>query len=133
MRETVGIPAGIIVYFLSVIILLILIQASFTNPADWPTLITILTAIVSFRVTCSIVKNFTNEEGIKVVAVMIAAFWMISLGVDVFSSVEDFLKFLGGGQESKVVEQFQALVESVWNAKLYATISVLLAMWTLNK
>ena len=133
MRETVAIPAGILIYFMSVILLLIFIQLTFANPADWSTFITVLIAIISFKLTCALVKNFTNEEGVKVVGVMISSFWLLSLGIDFFSDIENFLKFLGGGQESKTVEEFQGFVESVWNAKLYAIISVLLAMWTLNK
>ena len=134
MRETVGIPAGILVYFVSVIISLIFVQVTFANPGEWPTLITTLIAIVSFQVTCVAVKNFSNSDGVKVVGIIIAMFWLLSLGVDVFKGLEDFMLFLSGGNEvSTGLEDFEALVDSVWNSKLCAIISVLLAMWTLNK
>ena len=100
MREAVGIPAGILVYSMSVVLLLILVPVAFANPADWPMLITTLTAVVSFQITCAAVKNFSNLDGVKVVGIIIAMFWMLSLGLDMFSGLEDLLKFLSGGNES---------------------------------
>ena len=133
MREAVGIPAGILVYFMSVILCLIFVQVGFADPSEWPTLITALTAIVSFKVTCAAVENFSNSDGVKVVGIIIAMFWLLSLGIDMFSGFEDLLTFLSGGTESKGLEDFRALVDDVWNSKLCAIVSVLLAMWTLNK
>lgn len=134
MRETVGIPAGILVYFVSVITLLIFVQVTFAEPSNWPTLITVLITITSFKLTCAAVANFSNSDGVKVVGIIIAMFWLLSLGVDIFSDIEKFMLFLSGGNEvSTGLEDFEALVDSVWNSKLCAIISVLLAMWTLNK
>lgn len=133
MRESVGIPAGVLVYFMSVILCLIFVQVGFADPGNWPTLITTLTAVVSFKVTCAAVENFSNSDGVKVVGIIIAMFWLLSLGVDMFSGLEELIKFLSGGTESTGLEDFRALVDDVWNSKLCAIISVLLAMWTLNK
>ena len=75
MREAVGIPAGILVYSVSTIILLIAVEVTFANPNEWSTLITAATAVISFEVTCAAVKNFSNETGVKIVGLMIALFW----------------------------------------------------------
>lgn len=134
MRETVAIPAGVLVYFVSVITLLIFVQVTFADPGNWPTLITALIALASFKMTCAAVENFSNSDGVKVVGIIIAMFWLLSLGVDVFGGLEDFMIFLSGGYEvSTGLEDFETFVGSVWNSKLCAIISVLLAMWTLNK
>lgn len=134
MRETVGIPAGVLVYFVSVVTLLIFVQVTFADPSNWSTLITTLISVVSFKLTCAAVENFSNIDGVKVVGIIIAMFWLLSLGFDFFSGLEDFMLFLSGGNEvSTGLEDFESFIGGVWNSKLCAIISVLLAMWTLNK
>ena len=133
MRETVGIPAGVLVYSISTIILLIAVQIIFSAPHEWASLITASIAVVAFEITCAAVKNFSNEAGVKIVGVMIALFWLASLGVDFFSFAERIMEFLGGGQGSSGVENFKELTDSVWNSKICAGVSVVLALWTLTK
>lgn len=133
MRETVGIPAGILVYFISTIMLLIAVQIFFVEPQEWAMYITASISLISFEITCAAVENFSNSDGVKIVGVMIAFFWLISLGVDVFGGLEDVMKFLGGGQESQGLKSFKELAEAVWNSKICTGVSVILALWTLSK
>ena len=134
MREAVGLPAGFLVYLVSTVILLNAVQVTFAAPQHWSTYITAVIAIISFKVTCAAVGCFSNEAGVKIVGVMIAMFWMASLGVDFFSGAEQLFDFLSGGEHgSKGMEHFKELVEAVWNSKICAGISVVLALWTLTK
>ncbi len=133
MRETVGIPAGILVYFVATIISLIVVQVAVATPREWSTFITASIAVVSFEITCAAVKNFSNETGVKIVGVMIALFWLVSLGVDVFSGVNSIMNFLGGGQGSAEPKIFEGFVRDVWNTKISAGVSVVLALWTLGR
>ena len=133
MRETVGIPAGILVYFVATIISLIVVQVAVATPREWSTFITASIAVVSFEITCAAVKNFSNETGVKIVGVMIAFFWLASLGIDFFSGAEEVVKFFSGGQNSRGLENLKELIESVWNSKICAGVSVVLALWTLGK
>ena len=133
MRETVGIPAGLLVYFISTVISLIMVQIIFVAPREWASLITASVAVISFQITCAAVQNFSTEDGVKIVGVMVAMFWLISLGVDIWSSAEELLTFLSGGYEFKGLEDFKELTDAVWNSKICAGVTVVLALWTLGK
>ena len=133
MRETVGIPAGILIYFISTIVSLIIVQIIFAEPHEWSSLITASVAVLSFQITCAAVQNFSTEDGVKIVGVIIAMFWLLSLGVDVFGGAEEMLTFLSGGYEFKGLNDFKELAEAVWNSKICAGVSVVLALWTLGK
>ena len=133
MRETVGIPAGILIYFISTIVSLIIVQIIFAEPHEWASLITASVAVLSFQITCAAVQNFSTEDGVKIVGVIIAMFWLLSLGVDVFGGAEEMLTFLSGGYEFKGLNDFKELAEAVWNSKICAGVSVVLALWTLGK
>ena len=133
MRETVGIPAGLLVYFISTVVSLIMVQIIFAEPREWASLITASVAVISFQITCAAVQNFSTEDGVKIVGVMVAMFWLISLGVDIWSSAEELLTFLSGGYEFKGLENFKELTDAVWNSKICAGVTVVLALWTLGK
>ena len=133
MRETVGIPAGLLVYFVATVISLIIVQVTFAEPQEWSSLITASVAVVAFEITCAAVENFSNEDGVKIVGAIIAFFWLVSLGVDVFAGFEELLTFLSGGEEPKGLASFKELLEAVWNTKICAGVSVVLALWTLGK
>ena len=134
MREAVGIPAGFLVYFVSTVTLLIAVQVTFTETQIWSTFITAVIAIISFKVTCAAVGCFSNKTGVKIVGIMIAFFWLASLGIDFFSGAEKLVEFFSAGEHgSKGLEHFKELIEAVWNSKVCAGVSVILALWTLGK
>ncbi|MBQ3451580.1 MAG: hypothetical protein IJG32_04890 [Selenomonadaceae bacterium] len=133
MRETVGIPAGILDYFVATIISLIFVQVDVDTPREWSTFITASIAVVSFEITCAAVKNFSNETGVKFFGVMISLFWLVSLGLDVLSGLNSIMNFLGGGQGSAEPKIFEGFVRDVWNTKISAGVSVVLALWTLGR
>ena len=133
MRETVGIPAGLLVYFISTVVSLIMVQIIFAEPREWASLITASVAVISFQITCAAVQNFSTEDGVKIVGVMVAMFWLISLGVDIWGGMEELLTFLSGGYEFKGLEDFKELTDAVWNSKICAGVTVVLALWTLGK
>lgn len=134
MRESVGIPAGILVYSLSIILLLIAVKLVVAIPREWPWLITLTTAIVAFQVTCRVVRVFSTELGVKIVGAMIAIFWLVSLGFDSMGIVERTLDFLSGGEETaKGLGGLRDLIKLVWDSRICAGVSVILAIWTLTK
>lgn len=134
MRETVGIPAGVLVYPLCVIFMLIAVKTFFADPKEWPDLITVMTAVIAFQVTCSIVRVFSTETGVKIVGVMIAVFWFISLGFDAFGFLDRAVDFLGGNDATtNSLGGLRDLIELVWDSKTCAGVSAILALWTLAK
>lgn len=134
MRESVGIPAGLLAYAVAIIVLLMLFEIFLPNPKEWATFITVATAFIAFKLTCAVVINFSSETGVKVVALMIAIFWLISLGVDVFSYAEEVIDVLSAGQGSTgSLASFKELADSVWNSKICAVVTAILAAGTLAK
>ena len=135
MREAVGIPAGLLSYALATIILLILFDFVLPNPRQWSYLITIATTLIAFQVTCAAVMNFSTETGVKIVALMIAIFWVVSLGVDVFYYAEKVIDVLSAGQGGATgsLANLKELAEAVWNTKICAVITVILTVRTLAK
>ena len=134
MREAVGIPAGILAYAAATIVLLIMVEIFLPHPRDWANIITAATAFIAFKVTCVAVINFSSETGVKVVALMIAVFWMLSLGVDVFYYAEEVIDVLSAGQGStRSLANLKELAEAVWNSKICAVVTVILAARTLAK
>lgn len=134
MRETVGIPAGILAYFLSTVLLLIVAKMIFVVPKEWPWLITITTAVVAFKATCAVVRVFSTELGVKIVGVMIAVFWLISLGFDSLGLFERAIDILSGEDETaRGLGGLRDLIELTWDSKVCAGVSAALALWTLSK
>ena len=134
MREAVGIPAGLLSYALSAVVLLVMFQLILPNPREWSYFITIATAIIAFKITCAAVINFSSETGVKVVALMIAVFWIMSLGFDVFdvaAKVIDVLSASHGSADS--LANFKALAEAVWNSTACAVVTIILTIGTLTK
>lgn len=134
MRESVGIPAGILAYATATIVLLIMVEIFLPNPREWANIITAATAFIAFKVTCAAVINFSSETGVKVVALMIAVFWVLSLGIDFFSYAEEVIDVLSAGQGSAdSLGRFKELANSVWNTKVCAVVTAILAARTLAK
>lgn len=134
MRESVGIPAGILAYATATIVLLIMVEIFLPNPREWANIITAATAFIAFKVTCAAVINFSSETGVKVVALMIAVFWVLSLGIDFFSYAEEVIDVLSASQGSAdSLASFKELAEAVWNSKICAVVTAILAARTLAK
>lgn len=134
MRESVGIPAGVLAYSTSLILLLLAVKMVVAVPQDWSNLITITTAIVAFRVTCAVVRVFSTELGVKIVGAMIAIFWLISLGFDTLGLFERALDFISGDDETaRGLGGLRDLIELVWDSRICAGVSAILAIWTLTK
>ena len=134
MREAVGIPAGLLSYALATIVLLLTFGFVLPNPRDWSYFITIATAYVAFKVTCAAVINFSSETGVKVVALMLAVFWVVSLGVDVFAIAAQVIDILSASKDSaKSLARFKELAEAVWDSRICAVVTTILAIGKLAK
>lgn len=134
MRESVGIPAGVLVYSVLVILLLLAVEKLVAVPKEWSRLITITVAIIAFQLTCTVVRNFSTETGVKIVGVMIPIFWFVSLGFDSFGLLNrtvDFLSSDNATNNGLVI--LRDLIEVVWDSKICAGVSAILAIWTLVK
>lgn len=134
MRETAGLPAGILLYVTAMVLILLLFQHVFIAPQEWPRLITFATTAISFLLACRATEKFSTATGVKIVAAFIALFWIIILGADMLGTFSDTVEFLEGGSDEGIpIKNFLAFVGAVWNSKICAGVSVILAFWTVSK
>ena len=132
MRETAGLPAGILSYVTIMFFLLLLFQHVFVAPQEWPRLITFVTSVVSFKLACASAEKFSTLTGVKIVAAFIAVFWIIILGADALDVFSDAVEFLEGDNETSV-DTFIEFLAAVWNSKICAGVTCVLALWTVSK
>lgn len=134
MREAVGIPAGLLSYFMATVVLLLMFGFVLPNPREWSYFITISTTFIAFKLACAAAISFSTETGVKVVALMLAAFWLVSLGVDVFNLAGKVIDVLSASKDSaKSMAGFKDMAEAVWNTKVCAVVTAILAVGKLAK
>ena len=132
MRETSGLPAGILVYVTVMLFLLMLFQHVFVAPQEWSRLITFATATLSFMLACLAAEKFSTLTGVKIVALFIAVFWIIILGANALDMFSDAVQVIEGDTETSV-DVFIKFVDAVWNSKICAGVTIVLALWTVSK
>lgn len=132
MRETAGLPAGILAYVATLFFLLLLCQKLFVAPQEWSRLITFVTSAVSFQIACTATEKFSTLTGVKLVALFIALFQVIILGADMLGSFSDVLTALEGTDKTPA-DVFVEFVAAVWNSKICAGVTSILALWTVTK
>lgn len=134
MREAAGLPAGILVYVTAMTLILLICQHVFVAPQEWSRLITFATVAVSFVAACSASKFFTTAAGVKIFAAFIAIFWLVFLGADMLDIFSDAVEFLeGGSDEGTPIKTFIKFVDAVWNSKICAGVTIVLALWTVSR
>lgn len=132
MRETSGLPAGILAYVTAMVFLLLLFQRVFVAPQEWSRLITFATATVSFQLACWSAGKFSTLTGVKIVAVFIAVFWIVILGANALDMFSGAVETLEGDTETSV-DIFIEFVDAVWNSKICAVVTIILAFWMVSK
>ena len=132
MRETAGLPAGILAYFFVLLFLLVVCQNLFVAPQNWSRLITFAVSAISFQLACASTEKFSTLTGVKLVAFFVAIFQLIILGVDILGDFSDVLKTLEGEGETPA-DVFVDYVATIWNAKICAGVTCVLALWTVSK
>ena len=134
MRETSGLPAGILVYVTAMLFILLLFQYVFVAPGEWSRLITFATASLSFVTACWATEKFSTLTGVKIVAAFLALFWIIILGADMLGTFSNAIEFLeGGSDEGNSIKDFIKFVGAVWNSKICAGVTIVLALWTVSR
>ncbi len=132
MRETAGLPAGILAYVASLFFILLLCQKIFVAPEDWSRLITFGTSLLSFQLAITATEKFSTLTGVKIVALFIVAFQIIILGADLLGTFSDVLKTLEGNNETPA-DIFVKYVATIWDSKICAGVTSVLALWTVSK
>ena len=133
MRETSGLPAGILAYFSILLFILLLCQKIFVAPEDWARLITFMTSAISFELACAATEKFSTLTGVKIVALFIVAFQIIILGADLLGTFSDILQTLEGVDNETPADVFVKYVATIWNSKICVSVTIVLALWTVSK
>jgi len=134
LRESVGFPAGVLVYVSLTVLLLIICQHIFIQAQEWSRLITFLTSSISFVAACTAAEKFSNLTGVKIFAASVALFWLIFLGADFLGVLTDVIEFLeGGSDEGDAVHNLIGFVKTVWSAPVCFVVTLILMLWTVSK
>ncbi len=133
MRETAGLPAGILAYFSILLFILLLCQKIFVAPEDWARLITFMTSAISFELACAATEKFSTLTGVKIVALFIVVFQIIILGADLLGTFSDILQTLEGVDNETPADVFVKYVATIWNSKICVSVTIVLALWTVSK
>ena len=134
VRESVGFPAGILVYVSLMVLLLIIFRHVFVAAQEWSRLITFLTSSISFVAACTAAEKFSNLTGVKIFAAFVALFWLIFLGADFLGVLTDVIDFLeGDSNEGDAIKNLLEFVKTVWRAPLCFVVTLILTLWTVTK
>lgn len=133
MRETSGLPAGILAYVAAMLLILLLCQKFFVAPQEWSRLITFATSVISFQFACAATEKFSTLTGVKIVAGFIAVFQLMILGADLLGVFSHVLKILEGVGNETPADVFVNFLAAVWNSGICAGVTIILALWTVSK
>lgn len=134
LREIVSVPVALVIYVISVALILAFCNWFFDKPSDYPYLIPIITSSFSMALACMIAEEKLNSKaGAKIAAVLIAAFWIIFVIVDLSGSVKDIIDVLTGKElQPDALDIIMMYVDILLNSKIFAVVSCLVAAGQIN-
>lgn len=138
MRSLVAIPAGLLAYVISIIIIFMFFIWFFDKPTNWDYFIPIVTSFMAF-----IIAEFTAEEisGNRKVAalvgILIGGFWVVLVVADIFGNISDFIHVIIGSKEYKndvgIWDMFLFYFDTILSSKIFATVSAICAAGSLQE
>lgn len=129
MRATIGVPIALVCYVIFVALIFGFCNWSFERPADWSYGIPIITSLFSFSGACAIAEKFSGTAGAKITAMIVAAFWILFVIVDISGSINDIITVLAGENlQPDVMDIIMEIVDGLLNAKIFAVVSCILAL-----
>ena len=134
MRESVGFPAGILVYVSLLVLLMLISQHVFIEAQKWSRLITLLNSTIPFVAACTAAEKFSNLTGVKIFALFVAVFWLSILGADLLGVLSEAVEFLvGDSDEGDGIKNLIGFVKSVWDTTVCVVVTLILTLWTVTK
>ena len=129
VRDVVAVPVALVCYVIAVVLISLFCQWFFDRPEDWPYLIPIITAGFSMAAAVGVAEEkFDSKPSAKVVAIIIAAFWVVFVIVDVAGGIQDLINFLAGKDpDPDALDVIMLYVDVLLNSKIFAVVSCLLA------
>lgn len=129
MRTAVSVPIVLVCYILFVILFLVLCNWFFDRPAEWPYVIPIIVSSFSLGGACVVAEEkLSSKSGAKITAMIVAAFWILFVIVDITGNINDVITVLAGKNPSPdTLDIIMFYVDVLLNAKIFAVVSCLLA------
>ena len=134
MRDVISVPIALLCYVVAVAIILALCNWFFEKPSEWSYVIPIITSTFSFALAYVVAEEkFSSKAGAKITAVIIAAFWIIFVVVDISGSIDNLIRVLAGKNiEPDALDVIMMYVDVLLNSKIFAVVSCLLAAGQVN-
>ena len=134
MREIIGVPVGIIIYLISVVVIMAFCQWSFEKPQEWQTAIPIITSLFSMGIACGIVEDKFSKLSGKFLTLIIATFWIALVVVDITGNIQDLIgMFKGETPTFDELDMVMFYVDGVLNVKIFAITSAIMALGNFSK
>jgi len=129
LRTAVSVPIALVCYILFVILFLVLCNWFFDRPAEWPYVIPIIVSSFSLGGACVVAEEkLSSKSGAKIAAMIVAAFWILFVIVDITGNINDVITVLAGKNPSPdTLDIIMFYVDVLLNAKIFAVVSCLLA------
>ncbi len=138
MRSLAAIPAGLLAYVISVIILCSFFIWFFDKPQNWDYFIPIVTSFMAFVIAEATAEEISgNHKVASLVGILIGIFWVVLVVADIFGNVSDFIHAIIGSQDHKtdvgVWDVFLFYFDAILSSKIFATVSAICAAGDLQE
>ena len=133
MRAIIGVPVGLVIYVIAVVAIMTFCLWFFDKPQEWRIAIPIITSLFSSSIACSIAEGISKISE-KIVAALIALFWIAFVVVDVTGSIQNWISVIQGKTPTMdEIDMVMFYVDGVLNAKIFAVVSGLIAFGNFSK
>lgn len=137
MRSLAAIPAGLLAYMISVIILCSFFIRFFDKPQNWDYFIPIVTSFMAFVIADVTAEEISgNRKTAALVGLLIGIFWVVLVVADIFGNVSDFIHATIGLQDHKtdvgIWDVFLFYFDAILSSKIFATVSAICAVGDLR-
>lgn len=138
MRSLVAIPAALLAYVISVILLFLFFIWFFDKPANWDYFIPIVTSFVAFVISEVTAEEISgNSKVAALVGVLIGIFWVVLVVADIFGNISDIVHAISDPQNYKadvgIWDMFLFYFDRILSSKIFATVSAICAVGALEE
>lgn len=134
MRDFISVPIALACYIISVAIILALCNWFFDKPSEWSYAIPIITSSCSLAIACGVAEEkLSSKTGAKIASVIIAAFWILFVIVDISGGINDIITVLAGkNPEPDTLDVIMFYIDVLLNSKIFAVVSCLFTIGQFN-
>ena len=138
MKSLIAIPAALLAYVISVIMLCLFFVWFFDKPANWDYFIPIVTSFMAFVIAEATAEGMSgNHKVAALVGILIGIFWVIVVVADIFGNISDIIHAIISPQNYKpdvgIWDMFLFYFDTILSSKIFATVSAICAFGELKE